>query len=471
MKVAPAADVVQPMTLDLVGADVQVPLVTGESRRYVNLDYSASTPSLSTVWDAVKAFMPWYSSVHRGAGFKSVVSTSVYEGARAAVRSFVGAPRDDVIVFTRNTTDAINLLASAMRPEDVVLVSDIEHHANLLPWRRVNRRVFHVPNKPEQLVGEIERSLRMSPAPVRLVAVTGASNVTGELWPLPEIARVAHAHGARLMVDAAQLAPHSPIDMVAQSIDYVAMSGHKLYAPFGAGALVGPRDWLSVSEPYLAGGGAVDFVTLDDVLWKMPPDREEAGSPNVVGAAAMGEACRALKAHDMEKAAEHEAALYAHARERLLEIPGVEVYTLWPLPHPHIGVLTFGVRGYHHSLIASILSAEFGIGVRHGCFCAHPLMVRLLHVERSETDRIRHDLREGERPELPGAIRMSFGLGTTEQDVDACADALRLIVTKGPAWTYRQDPASGEYVPDPDPRPWPEIPFMMERDAATGESS
>lgn len=286
----------------LVGSELCVPLVDGSRRRYVNLDYAASAPCLVSVKQAVDALLPWYSSVHRGAGYKSQLATDAYEGARGAVRAFVGGRPDDVVVFTRNTTDAVNLLAAAVPQGCEVFGFAVEHHANLLPWRRGDFTLLPLPAGPEHALELLEQALRRGrPRPAgagRLVTVTGASNVTGEIWPYAELAALAHRYGARLLLDAAQLAPHRAIDLAAADVDYLALSGHKLYAPFGAGALIGRPDWLAVGTPFLAGGGAVRYVGTDTVLWAELPDRQEAGSPNVVGAVALGAACGTLEALD-----------------------------------------------------------------------------------------------------------------------------------------------------------------------------
>ena len=204
--------------LRLVGADTEVPLVTGGTRRYVNLDYAASAPALKAVHDAVEELLGWYSSVHRGAGFKSRASTAAYEGARESIRRFVNARDDDAVIITRNTTDSINLLAGTLPAGTHVVAFAGEHHANLLPWQRIGVRYLPVPETPAELLEALTMTLRDLPAcdDPHLVAVTGASNVTGEIWPLAQIADVAHAHGARLLVDAAQLAPHAPVDMAAR---------------------------------------------------------------------------------------------------------------------------------------------------------------------------------------------------------------------------------------------------------------
>lgn len=202
-------------SLELVGAELEVPLVTGEKVRYANLDNAASTSSLAVVERAVSELLPWYSSVHRGAGFASLVSTEAYSASREVVRSFLGARDDDSVLFTRNTTDALNLLAQALPEQAAVITFITEHHANLLPWRRGAVRHLPIPPSPDAAVRAVEAALREAPAGPRLVAVTGASSVTGELWPVREIASAAHRHGARVALDAAQLAAHRAIDISA----------------------------------------------------------------------------------------------------------------------------------------------------------------------------------------------------------------------------------------------------------------
>ncbi|HEX6025928.1 MAG TPA: aminotransferase class V-fold PLP-dependent enzyme [Solirubrobacter sp.] len=398
----------------LVGADIAVPCADGRMRRYVNLDYAASTPVMGAVWQAVEAFVPFYSSVHRGTGAKSRISTDAYEKARGSVARFVGAP-DGSVVFVRNTTEAINVLAAALPPGTKVLSSPVEHHANMLPWREHDLRLLPFPESPEQLLADAERMLDG----VDVLAVTGASNVTGEVWPLRELAALAHAHGAELFVDAAQLAPHRAIDMVATGIDHLALSGHKLYAPFGAGALVSRK--ALTGSPLLRGGGAIKLVTVDDVIWADAPDRFEAGSPNVIGAVALAAACDAL---DMAEVEAEERILAARLHAGLATIDGLTPYALWPGHPDRVGVASFNLAGYKHCQLAELLSDRYAIGVRHGCFCAHPLLTRLLCVPDAEAQRLHDELRAGKDPELPGAVRASLGLGTTAEDIDALIAAL-----------------------------------------------
>ena len=255
-------------------------------------------------------------------------------------------------------------------------------------------------------------------------------------------------------------------------IDYLALSGHKLYAPYGAGALIGERDWLVAGDPFLRGGGAVKLVTVEETLWADLPDRQEAGSPNVIGAMALGVACDTLGSAGMDQIAAEERALLDYARRRTADIDAFEHYRIWPAEHPRVGLLTFNLRGIQYDLLAAALSAEHGIGIRHGCFCAHPLMMRLLKVSEAETHRLIEETRAGHHERLPGAARMSLGLGSTRADIDAFADALRAIAADGPQWTYAVADETDEYEPNPDPRPLPALRMrMVEHPHGHGESA
>ena len=288
----------------IVGIDQHVPLLDGSLATYVNLDNAASTPALTDVLDAVDRFMPYYSSVHRGTGFKSRLSTLAYDQAHEIIAEFVGAnPDTNTVIFGKNTTEAINKLSFRLpaKPGAVVITTQLEHHSNDLPWR-ARFPVEHVRALPDGRLDEddFDRLLAQHAGNIALVTVTGASNVSGFLQPIHRLARKAHAAGAPILVDAAQLAPHRRVDMKAdgdpEHLDFVTISAHKMYAPFGTGALIGPKAIFLQGAPEYPGGGTVDVVTLDEVHWAGMPDRDEAGSPNVVGAVAMAAAARALMA-------------------------------------------------------------------------------------------------------------------------------------------------------------------------------
>jgi selenocysteine lyase/cysteine desulfurase len=344
-----------------------------------------------------------------------------------------------VVVLVRNTTDALNLLASAV-PESgparggSVLYLDIEHHANLVTWQRRGHVVLEAAPTIRETLSDLDAALAATPT--ALVAVTGASNVTGELLPIKRIARIAHRHGARVVVDAAQLAPHRRISLRESGVDYVAFSGHKLYAPYGAGALVGRRDWLDAAPAYLAGGGAVREVTTESTEWAAAPARHEAGTPNVLGAAALARACEILAAQGEASLSAHEEALRDRLINGLTRHPEVSVLRVWADSSDAIGVVAFMVRGFDAGLVAAYLSAEHAIGVRDGRFCAHPLLARL---------GLGKD----------GAVRASFGVGSTIADVDRLVAAIDQLVAAGPAWAYER--VDGRHTPIDDPRPLPDF--------------
>ncbi len=438
----------------LVGAGLEVPCLDGTPRPYRDLDCAASTPAMAVVAEEVDAFIPWYSSVHRGAGYKSRTSTAAYEDARQRVLGFCGRTGgDDVAILCRNTTEALNHLAYRLgfSPGDVVVTTVVEHHANPLPWARgAQRRYVECDGEGTFAVDDVVAGLDAAPRP-KLLAVTGGSNVTGWLPPIDEICEAAHARGVPVVVDAAQLAPHRPLPT---SAEFVAFSGHKLYAPYGAGALVGPRAAFAEGDPVLAGGGAVDLVDIDEVIWSEPPEREEAGSPNVVGAVAFGAAMGELQRIGWETVEAHEAALARRLKEGLAAIDGVRL--LGPgAGTPTLAVATFTVEGLHHALVAARLSAEWGIGVRQGCFCAHPYLLRLLGLGHEDVAAARRQVLAGDRRHIPGAVRASCGLGTTADDVEVLLGALaELAGGAPPPVPYTQDPASGDFFPETDLPGW-----------------
>lgn len=439
--------------LPVLGREVLVPLVTGGEVPYAALDYAASAPALQRVWDDVAAYAPYYGSVHRGAGHLSQLSTDLFEQSRATVAEFLGCRPGDQVVFTRSTTDSLNLLAAAVPAGTNVFVFETEHHASLLPWRNAEVTYLGAPRTPGEAVATLRRALaaRVADGPA-LVCVTGASNVTGELWPVRELAAAAHAHGARIVLDAAQLAPHHPVDIADLDVDWVAFSGHKLYAPFGSGVLAGRADWLTEAEPYLAGGGASRRVARRtdggvDVDWHTTVARHEAGSPNVIGAYAIASACRALTEAGFDRLVEREQALLARVRVGLAQVPEVKVLSLFGDDAPRVGVVSFVVEGWNSSHFAAALSAEYGIGVRDGLFCAHPLVRTLLGAAGGEPGEC------GAPEAAPGdpalnAIRVSFGVGTPDEHVERFVDAVRELVAEGATWRYRTE--GGRCVPERD---------------------
>jgi len=419
----------------VVGAGLRVPTLHGETA-YANLDHAASTPALETVKAAVDRALETYSSVHRGAGFASRLTSAWYEQARAEVAAFVGAREGDSVIFTRTTTDSWALLSKALPSRTTVFVFGTEHHSTLLPWGRFRTVRLPVPQTVEDAHALLEDALTDHPSRHRLVVVAAASNVTGEVWPIERFATLAHEHGARIAVDAAQLSAHRPIDLAAWDADYVAFSGHKTYAPYGAGVLAGRSDWLDAGNPYLLGGGATRSVTEDGTTWATGPARHEGGSPNVIGAIALAAACSTISRH-REAIEEHETRLLERLRAGLEGVAGVEVLSIFGDDSDRVGVVAFTIDGWDSSLVSQVLSVEHGIGVRDGKFCAHLLVDELLEDpwgERSST-----------------AVRASIGLGSTLEGVERLVAAVAKLVEHGTDadWTLTE---SGWALEGADPR-------------------
>lgn len=439
----------------VAGLSATVPTQQGE-RPYINFDNAASTPPLKDVVQAVNDYLPWYSSVHRGNGFKSRLSTELYEQARRTIGEFVGAhPDEHVVIFGKNTTEAINKLSYRLRlaKKDIVLISHLEHHSNDLPWRAraTVKRIGLTPH------GDIDKTqyealLQTYAGRVKLVALSGASNVTGHLPDIHWFARKAHEAGAQIAVDCAQLAAHRHIDMKRladpEHLDYVAVSGHKMYAPFGSGALIGRRDTFIRGQPEYRGGGTVAFVTPKLVDWALPPDSEEAGSPNVVGAVAMARAAKSLQAIGWDIIAQHETSLTSYALTKLQKVPGLTVYgdSNPGRAHHRSGVIPFTLQNVPSHLVAASLGFEWGIGVRSGCFCAHPYVMSLLGIDNRGQQRIRYNLLHRRRDLVPGMVRLSFGLYNTTAEIDVLIEALTAIA-KGQHANYVVDSRTGQYTP------------------------
>jgi selenocysteine lyase/cysteine desulfurase len=446
------------------GVDLPVPIFGGGSVTGINFDNAASTPPLKRVRDVINGFSDVYSSVHRGTGYKSRLSTEAYEQARELVARFLNIDENaQVVIFVKGTTDALNRIAAEQARLDgrQVLVTEMEHHADLLPWRHRSGHVMvGLSNDGHIDVDAIERELKSSEGKIGLVALCGASNVTGFVSPIHEVAELAHRHGARISVDAAQLAPHHRIDIRPADdpghIDFVSLSGHKMYAPYGAGVLVAPRDFFE-GAPEVMGGGAISIVTWDDTVWADLPDREEAGSPNVIGAVALGVAIETVLELGFEEMLAYEAELGQRLLTALSQIPGVGVLGGTSSDGSRLALASFVVEGLHHGLVAAALSHEWGIAVRHGCFCANPYVFHLLHMSKDAVDAVENEVTSGQRKALPGAVRASLAPYNTQAEVERFVDAVTHIARGRIKSTYEQA-ADGTFAPAGG---WPRIPSPL----------
>lgn len=418
----------------IAGIDTKVPLADGRMVPAINFDNAATTPPFISVLEAINEFAPWYSSIHRGTGYKSKYSTHTYEIARQIVGSFVGADLNhDIVIFVKNTSEAINKLSYCLLndiKDGIVLCTNMEHHSNYLPWRmKYNVDYVQVDKTGRLCIEDLKSKLHKHGGAVKLVAVTGASNVTGHTNPIHKIAEIAHKYGARILVDGAQLVPHISMDMKPadspQHIDFLAFSAHKMYAPFGIGVLIGPKSVFEKGMPEFPGGGTVNIVTPDYIEWAPPPQKEESGTPNLMGVVALVSAIKTLQSIGMKKVEEHEINLTRYTIEQLKQIPDIQLYGDTENLNNRVGIIPFNINGLHHALVAEALSWESGIAVRSGCFCAQPYIQKLLKLSPEDIKK-----RIANSKALhPGVVRISFGLYNQKDEVDILISSLKKIAS------------------------------------------
>ena len=415
-----------------IGIDTPVVLANGSLRTAINFDNGATTPPFKYVSQMIEERIGMYGAVHR-AGQKSIYSTEAYEESKRKVLKFVGVTPEDgyCVIYTKNTTEGLNLLAEELciTPGTKVLTTRMEHHANDLPWRK-HAKVFYIEVDEQGLLclDELEEKLKYANGTIKYVSLSGASNVTGYITPINKVAHIVHKYEAKLIVDAAQLVAHYPINMKgirgSDNIDFLVFSAHKMYAPFGTGVIIAKTEFLQNCTPYITGGGAVKAVLDDDVYYKCTPDKEEAGTPNYFGVMALSAAIDMLTSIGMNKIIRHEQNLKNRLLEGLKNMPKVILYGDSSY-RARLGVISFNVEGIHHSIVNQLLADQGGIAVRNGCFCAQPYVSRLLGI----SDKERYELML--RPECPepGMIRVSFGLYNTEEEVETFLEIMRWICT------------------------------------------
>jgi len=403
---------------------------SNEPRNLIYFDHGASThPSLRVLDKYMEFLKHFYSNVHRGKHFLSMISTELFDRVYNTVFEYIHAEKDNnTIILTSNTTTALDIAASVMQEfEGITLVSLMEHHSNDLPHRK-RSKVVHFGLNPDGTLdmNDLEQKLRSNK--VKLVAVTGASNVTGFIPDIHEIARLAHANGAKVLVDAAQLLAHREIDVKPDSdeghIDFLAAAGHKAYAPFGSAFLFGPREILDTASPYIPGGGTVLYVTEDDAYFAESPDRHQGGTPNIAGAIALAESLNFLSEVGLANIRHHEVALTEYALSRLGTVPDIEILGNIP-PSRRLGVISFNVGDINNNLVSMILNYEAAIATRNGCFCAHPYLHSLLGL--TDTTELRRKLVLGEDVDLPGAVRATVGIYNTKEEIDELIRMLLII--------------------------------------------
>lgn len=417
----------------IVGVDTKIPIRNGQCTTAINFDNAASTPPLVSVLEEVNHFSAMYSSIHRGTGYKSQFSSNLFEEARSIILKFVNAdPQKDTVIYVKNTTEAINKLSYRLWEGDkksVVLSTWMEHHSNDLPWRNKFKIDYvEIDSKGKLSLNDLENKLIKHKGNVKLVTVTGASNVTGYVNPIHRIAELAHRYKAKILVDGAQLVPHNDVNMnpknPLQHIDFLAFSAHKMYAPFGIGVLIGPKELFKQRVSEIVGGGTAQVVTHNWVVWEDTPHKDEAGSPNVIGVIALVTAIKTLTAIGMQTIDHYENQLTMYANSKLQLIPGITLYSQTAPGEPRIGVIPFNIKGMDHDKVAHILSNYAGIAVRTGCFCTQPYIQKLLAISPKQMEFYK---KSSEAPR-PGVVRLSFGLYNDFSEIDVLIDLIERIV-------------------------------------------
>ncbi len=396
---------------ELIRADFPILQKRVRGKPLVYLDSAATSQKPRVVIEAIRDYYESSNgNIHRGVHYLAERATQLYDETRLAVQRFINAPHVHEVIFTRGTTEAVNLVASSfgqafVRSGDEIIVSVLEHHSNFVPWQMLAERTGAVLRFiPVTDIGELDLTVLadlLSPR-TRLVAVNHVSNAMGTINPVERIVAMAHAAGAAVLIDAAQAAPHIAVDVQTLDCDFYAFSGHKMLGPTGVGVLYGKTSWLERMPPYQGGGDMIDTVTLEGTTYAPLPSKFEAGTPDIAAVAGFAPAIAYLEQLGMDAIAAHEHDMLAYATERLQEVPGTHVMGTSPAK---AGVLSFTMDGVHPHDIGTILDAD-GVAVRAGHHCAQPLMRRF---------------------GVPSTARASFYVYTTREDVDALIRGLHNV--------------------------------------------
>jgi cysteine desulfurase/selenocysteine lyase len=409
-RLAEEAGIARPAALDVAKIREDFPILAREvyGKPLVYLDNAASAQKPRAVLEAIqRAYAEDYSNVHRGLHFLANASTDNYEGARKTAARFLNAASEQEIIFTKNATEAINLVAQSfggtrIGEGDEIVLTIMEHHSNIVPWHFHRERrgavLKWVPVTEEGVFRIEDFEAALSPR-TKMVAITHMSNVLGTIVPVKEVVRIAHERGIPVLIDGSQGAVHLPVDVQDIDCDFYVFTGHKVYGPSGIGVLYGKRDHLSVMPPYQGGGEMIDTVTEDGVSYGVPPHRFEAGTPPIAQAAGLGAALDYMMSIGKDVIAAHEAGLRDYAMERLGAMNSLQIFGRAP---DKGAIVSFAVKGAHAHDVATILDRS-GVAVRAGTHCAEPLLARF---------------------GVTSTCRASFGMYNTREEIDALAEAL-----------------------------------------------
>ena len=404
------------MMYDIEKVREDFPILSREvhGKPLVYLDNAATTQKPLCVLDAMRdEYLNENANVHRGVHYLSVQATELHEQARETVRRFLNAKSTSEIVFTRGTTEGLNLIASTfteamMEPGDEVIVSTMEHHSNIVPWqlaaRRKGIRLRVIPMTDDGVL-DMEAYDNLFNEKTRIVSVAHVSNVLGTINPIEDIVRIAHDNGVPCVVDGAQSAPHMKVDVQKLGCDFYVCSGHKMYGPTGIGVLYGKEEWLDRLPPYQGGGEMIDHVSFEKTTFEKPPLKFEAGTPDYIATHGLAVAIDYMERLGMDNIERHERELTAYALQRLSAIDGMHIYGPHDQLHSHDAVVSFNVGNIHHMDMGTLLD-QLGIAVRTGHHCAQPLMDRL---------------------GVLGTVRASFALYNTKHEIDVLAEGIERV--------------------------------------------
>lgn len=403
----------------LLGVESKVELKDGRKVCGINFDNAATTPPLKSVVEYINFLIQYYASIGRGTGQKAAFTTEMYNSAREYLLDYFDIEKKNeyTTIFVNNTTDGINKIADTLlEGNEIVLTTRMEHHSNDLPWRK-NAIVDYIEIDENGRLdyNSLEEKLNKYSGRIRFLSVTGASNVTGYVNDIHKISKMVHKHGGKIVVDGAQLIPHKKISMGSgdESIDFLVFSGHKLYAPFGSGAIIGRKDEFNDKFPDKEGGGTVELVKDSEVLYLDTPERNEAGTPNYFGVIAMVEALKELDKIGFNNLLAREEMLANILNKGLKSIPNVVCYGDNENLSDRLGIEVFNINGVYHRDTAKYLADNGGIAVRHGWFCAHPYCRRLMNLSEEEAEAYLK-VKDGK---MYGMVRVSISAYNTKEEV------------------------------------------------------
>lgn len=420
-----------------IGLDTKV-LVKGKGHMVpINFDNAATTPVFRRVLKKIMETSEQYGSIARGDGQKSIYSSELYDECRSYVLSYLNAPKKEYTAFfVNNTTEGLNRLSNILLEDkgDIVITSRMEHHSNDLPWRgKCNLKYIEVDELGRINIDKLKELLAKYDKKVKFITISGASNVTGYINDIYYIAKLAHNHGAKIIVDGAQLVPHKKISMIGEdnkeNIDFIVFSAHKMYAPFGSGAVVGLKEYFNSLSPDLKGGGTVEKVFDDSEVWLKSPERNEAGSPNFFGVVAMVEAMKQMEKIGFNLIERNEKELYKELLCGMKSLNRVVLYGDNDNISDRLGILVFNIKGMNYDEVAEILANTRAIAIRQGGFCAHPYTRRLLGIKSADLED--YISKYG----MPGMVRASLGIYNSKKEVNIFLETIEYLCKKYKART------------------------------------